>query len=92
MHLKGTKSCDVRLFYRAQVNTFQLAVCSLPGDRLGKRRSLVADLGTFHLSLLYIRIFAVSCDNYAFYQIIETLKREGIQDIYVLCTEQELQW
>ena len=23
---------------------------------------------------------------------IETLKREGIQDIYVLCTEQELQW
>lgn len=45
VHLNGNDSCDVSLFYRAQMNTFNLAVCSLPGDRLGKRRSLVADLG-----------------------------------------------
>ena len=57
VHLKGNKTRDVSLYCRAQMNAFNLAVCSLPGDRRGKRRSLVADLGTNCTFEIFYRIF-----------------------------------
>ena len=50
---------------RIVLRTYQVGICSLPGNRLGgARRSLPADL--------------------------ETLKKSGIQDVFVLCTDADL--
>lgn len=61
-----------------------VAVSSLPGNRFaGARRSLAADIGngfTAHSALLLTR------------SATEALKEAAIQDIFVLCTDDELRW
>ncbi len=71
-----------------QILEFRVAVCSLPGDRHGStRRSLVADMGEF---IIIMELLYYEKNLTQTYYCSETLKKEGVTDIFVLCTDAEL--
>ena len=86
------------------VNSFRVVVSSLPGRRCaGVRRSLVADIGTYDTSdspdphdILLIKLLVGEFDIYmCLYSAlcvccVATLRKAGVQDVFVLCTETEL--
>ena len=73
------------LLYRVSMHNVSVAVSSLPGNRFaGARRSLVADIGNNRS--VYLR------HPRSLVLLTASLKEAAIQDIFVLCTDDELRW
>ena len=65
------------------MNDYEVAICSLPGNRLcHARRSMVADLGINKLSF-FSSFSKLIC-------VAETMRDAKITHVFVTCTEMEL--